>query len=577
MLLTKIWAAILACLATAFLAGMFLLSFGTAGGFTDADKAALQATTEAGVAALAAEIQASPVSRAPTMLQDPALKAAMNPVPARDGTIPATDISGALSNVANTGLLQDYPQMTVALFDKTGQVVALHGAESDKIAEVPKLPAYINVAPESEDLFSATLGGSLEVVKVSQANNSGVRLVATHPLDLGPKSFFRQILGTRSPAALVRDGAPLDGAKINDQNIGEAFAILAKEHGREAPPVGASGVFRVGENMSARIGAVGRVPGPAGTGDNGTLLVVLSDKTAAAGQKELLPAIRSAMDNGMTGEHVAALIFVLALSLALAIYLPTMEATGPLKRLTAEFNAMRLGTQQQLFYDTYGNGPVGELAKSAHQYHEALRTSLQAADMGDAEGEDRSRGSRRLPAVGGASNTRSNRRIPPGQKTGAQAQSAPPPPSATRTPPTQSPEDEAPTQAHPSVAATPNLGGGQQGGRGPGFFTMPATKPLRSRETVIGNLMTMDNDPNAPEPAKDDAVREAYYQEVFEEFVKFKVENNESIDNFTYDKFATKLRANTAELMKRPDVKDVQFSVYIKDGKVALKARVVRG
>jgi len=29
--------------------------------------------------------------------------------------------------------------------------------------------------------------------------------------------------------------------------------------------------------------------------------------------------------------------------------------------------------------------------------------------------------------------------------------------------------------------------------------------------------------------------------------------------------------------MKRPDVKDVQFSVYIKDGKVALKARVVRG
>ena len=134
--------------------------------------------------------------------------------------------------------------------------------------------------------------------------------------------------------------------------------------------------------------------------------------------------------------------------------------------------------------------------------------------------------------------------------------------------------DEAPTTAHPSV---PNPAAGPQaGGRGPGFFTMPATKPLRSRETVIGNLMTLDNDPNAPEPAKDDAVREAYYQEVFEEFVKFKVENNESIDNFTYDKFATKLRANTAELMKRPDVKDVQFSVYIKDGKVALKARVVR-
>jgi len=152
--------------------------------------------------------------------------------------------------------------------------------------------------------------------------------------------------------------------------------------------------------------------------------------------------------------------------------------------------------------------------------------------------------------------------VPTG-RTGAQqavgAQQAPAPAPADL--------DEAPTMAHQAV-----------GGRGPGFYTMPATnKPLRSRETVIGNLMTLDNDPNAPEPAKDDAVREAYYQEVFEEFVKFKVENNESIDNFTYDKFATKLRGNTAELMKRPDVKDVQFSVYLKDGKVALKARVVRG
>ena len=80
-----------------------------------------------------------------------------------------------------------------------------------------------------------------------------------------------------------------------------------------------------------------------------------------------------------------------------------------------------------------------------------------------------------------------------------------------------------------------------------------------------------------PERRPGDAEREAYYQNVFEEFIKFKVENNEPIDNFTYEKFAQKLRANTTTLMKRPDVKDVQFSVYLKDGKVALKARVVRG
>lgn len=559
MLLTKIWAAILACLATAFLAGMFLLSFGTAGGFTEADRAALQATTEAGVAALAAEIQASPVSRAPAMLQDATLRSALFPTPNKDGSLPPVDVPGTLSNVANTGLFQDYPQMTVALLDQTGAVIASHGAEIEKIADVAKLPAFINVTPDREEQFSATLGGTLEVVKVSEALRNGTRLVAIHPLDLGAKSFFRQILGTRSPAALIREGAALENAKINDQNIGDAFTKLAAEHGKEAPPVGASQPFRVGDGLAARIGAVGRVPGPAGTGDNGTMLVVLSDKTAAAGQKELMPALREATSNGMTNEHWFALMFVLALSLALALYLPTMEVSAPLKRLTGEFNAMRNGSQQQLFYDTYGSGPIADLARAAHQYHEALRTSLQTAEAVDEGGEDKRNVSRRLPAV---SQTRSNRRVPPA-------------PGRTGVQPTAEP-DEAPTQAHNPVAAAPAQQQQQQGGRGPGFFTMPATKPLRSRETVIGNLMTLDNDPNAPEPAKDDAVREAYYQEVFEEFVKFKVENNESIDNFTYDKFATKLRANTAELMKRPDVKDVQFSVYIKDGKVALKARVVR-
>ena len=110
-----------------------------------------------------------------------------------------------------------------------------------------------------------------------------------------------------------------------------------------------------------------------------------------------------------------------------------------------------------------------------------------------------------------------------------------------------------------------------------GFFTVPARPVDRGRiVTTIGNLMSMDDPPDAPKLARGDAVREAYYQEVFEEFVKFKVENNESIDNFTYDKFAFKLRAHSVELMKRPDVVDVQFSVYIKDNKAALKARAVR-
>ena len=562
MLLTKIWAAILACLATAFLAGMFLLSFGTAGGFTDADRAALKAKTEAGVVALEAAIQASPVARAPAILADPYLKVALNPGQPLPGKAAPPSLADAFATAANSAVLSDNTQMTVGLFDKSGALLVYAGGGHDELVEAALLPNFVTASTEKEDQFSAALRGVLHVARISKADEAGRRLVAIHPLDLGANSIFRRILGTQNPAALVRSGQPLENTLINPGNSGDALQKFAVEHGKDAPGVGASDAFKVGDGLSARIGAIGRVPGPAGAGDDGTMLVVLSSSTAAAGQKDLFTALGEAKGNGLSGEHMVTLLFILALTLGLAIYLPNLEAAGPLRRLTAEFNAMRQGSQQQLFYDTYGTGLVADLTRAAHAYHDALRSSF-AAGVGE-DGEEGGRASRRLPAV----STRSHRKVP--GRTGAVDRvdaagvAAQPGPAA----------DEAPTMAHPSVAA----GGAQpQGGRGPGFFTMPATKPLRSRETVIGNLMTMDNEPAGPEPAKDDAVREAYYQEVFEEFVKFKLENNEPIDNFTYEKFATKLRANTAELMKRPDVKDVQFSVYIKDGKVALKARVVRG
>lgn len=568
MLLTKIWAAILACLATAFLAGMFLLSFGTAGGFTDADRAALKAKTEAGVVALEAAIQASPVSRAPSILADPYLKLALNPPPPspRDPSTPPS-VQNAFTDAANMAVISDWPQMTVGLYDKAGTLLASAGAGVGELTEAIKLPEYLGAAADKEDQFSATLSGILHIVKISKSDDAGRRLIAIHPMDLGANSIFRRILGTQNPAALVREGQILDNTLMNPGNSGDALQKLAAEHTKDAPGVGASEAYRVGEGLNGRIGAIGRVPGPAGTGDTGTMLVVLSASTAAAGQKDLLTALGEAKANGMTGEHWAILAFVLLLSLALAIYLPNLEAVGPIRRLTAEFNGMRLGSQQQLFYDTYGTGPVADLVKAAQAYIENMRQTIVAS--ADDEGDGRQ--SRRMPTVG---QTRSNRRVPPGRTGQNDRLDTPPVGNAGPA------EDEAPTMAHPAVGVpTPPpvpTGAGQRGG-GPGFFTMPATKPLRSRETVIGNLMTMDNDPNQPDAPKDDAVREAYYQEVFEEFVKFKLENNEPIDNFTYEKFAAKLRANTAELMKRPDVKDVQFSVYIKDGKVALKARVVRG
>jgi hypothetical protein len=69
-----------------------------------------------------------------------------------------------------------------------------------------------------------------------------------------------------------------------------------------------------------------------------------------------------------------------------------------------------------------------------------------------------------------------------------------------------------------------------------------------------------------------------YYREVYEEFLQVKMACGEPTNNFAFDKFAKKLAKQTSDIKrKRPDAVDVKFTVYVKDGKAALKAKIVRG
>ena len=59
---------------------------------------------------------------------------------------------------------------------------------------------------------------------------------------------------------------------------------------------------------------------------------------------------------------------------------------------------------------------------------------------------------------------------------------------------------------------------------------------------------------------------------MYQEFVALKQQCGENTDGFTYDKFEATLKKNRDTLMNRHGAKRVKFSVYIKDGKAALKA-----
>lgn len=107
-------------------------------------------------------------------------------------------------------------------------------------------------------------------------------------------------------------------------------------------------------------------------------------------------------------------------------------------------------------------------------------------------------------------------------------------------------------------------------------------KPPRIGSTTATTLPSVADDHATPNPSSTGAVgvnaaseEEAYFKQVYEEFLAIKRTCGESTDNITYDRFAAKLKKNRQSLRDRYDCQEVRFRVYIKDGKAALKATPV--
>ena len=71
--------------------------------------------------------------------------------------------------------------------------------------------------------------------------------------------------------------------------------------------------------------------------------------------------------------------------------------------------------------------------------------------------------------------------------------------------------------------------------------------------------------------------KEQAWRRVYQEFVGLKQQCGEKVDGLTYEKFEVTLRKNEDTLVQKHGASSVKFSVYVKDGKAALKASPVRG
>jgi hypothetical protein len=67
-----------------------------------------------------------------------------------------------------------------------------------------------------------------------------------------------------------------------------------------------------------------------------------------------------------------------------------------------------------------------------------------------------------------------------------------------------------------------------------------------------------------------------YFKQIFDQFVSVKQTCNESIAGLVYERFAEKLVKNRDDLIQKTGCREVRFTVYVKDGKAALKATPVK-
>ncbi|MGB8332198.1 MAG: MXAN_5187 family protein [Polyangiales bacterium] len=69
---------------------------------------------------------------------------------------------------------------------------------------------------------------------------------------------------------------------------------------------------------------------------------------------------------------------------------------------------------------------------------------------------------------------------------------------------------------------------------------------------------------------------ETHFREVFDQFVATQKQCGASVSGLTFDKFVRKLHAAREQVMKRHDAGSVRFTVYVKEGRAALKASPVK-
>jgi hypothetical protein len=284
--------------------------------------------------------------------------------------------------------------------------------------------------------------------------------------------------------------------------------------------------------------------------------------------------------------------------LALGIGLMFFEVDRPLRRLAADAVRLAKGDTERLTEDIHG-GKFGSIARSVNIHIDKLGREARSArkDLDQLLG----------PAPEGGLGTIDLLATSlPTVRPGGPAPTVPPPPSEFRfndsgsqpaykpparpAPPAWTGASPPPLRAAPPVAAVPmplapppperlaERSPGRLPDRSPerGFDRPPdrlaeRSSPLPPDRSGAFGADILGRGTGEMQPRVD-----PYFKQIFDQFVSMKRSCNEPIAGLVYERFAEKLIKNREDLMLKTGCRDVRFTVYVKDGKAALKATPVK-
>jgi hypothetical protein len=309
---------------------------------------------------------------------------------------------------------------------------------------------------------------------------------------------------------------------------------------------------------------IARMPGEALS--HGAYYAVFSKAPQARGFLGTLDAVRKS-DLSTKILIVVGVCFLLVL--ALGIGFMWIESDRPLRALANDAVKLAKNESERLAEDAHG-GKFGSIARSVNIHIDKIGRDAKSArtnlDQLLGPAPEGSLGT--IDLLAGA--------LPPSRPGTHPTATASPPPSdfkfhdpapQTSRAPTPAPvRPSAPPQARPPTPvprATPPRGS----------ISVPPPEPAPAPPRSHNNTqpLSLDDDILGGTPESD-----AYFKQVFDQFVSVKKSCNENTAGLTYAKFAEKLVRNRDDLKTKTGCREVRFTVYVKDGKAALKATPVK-